>query len=164
MDMSPSPFKMKAKALYATSGRRIDYAPPTVVWIPEVPPVSTEISHSYMVLLAIPSLRQVLNLLEGECQVETHSQRDKENVTSRPRSCMCRELTIHLYQEFWLDSPASLVLTVRAPLAANGVYLVDKNGAWCIVASLWVRRGGGRGMRMEVEDGWMEELVVRVRR
>ena len=109
MDMSPSPssFKMKAKALCATSGnsgvnthRSIDYAPPTVVWIPEVPPASTEISHSYIVLLAIPSLRQVLNLLEGECQVETHSQRDKENVMSRPRSCMCRELTIHLYQEF----------------------------------------------------------------
>ena len=30
MDMSPSPFKMKTKALYATSGRSIDY--PLQLW------------------------------------------------------------------------------------------------------------------------------------
>ena len=59
----------------------------------------------------------------------------------------CGELTVHLYQEFRLHSPASLMLTVWAPLAANGVYLVNENGAWCIVASLWVRGEGGRGRK-----------------
>ena len=56
--------------------------------------------------------------------------------------------TIHLHEEFRLEPPAGLVFTVTAPLAANGVYLINKDSTGCIVTSLWVCVGGGGGRDM----------------
>lgn len=106
MDMSPSPssFKTKAKALCATSGnsgvntrRSIDYAPPTEVWIPEVPPVSTEISHSYIVL-SQPKAGPKFYLRE-DAKWKPILKETKKHVTPKVLYVQ-RELTIHLYQEF----------------------------------------------------------------
>ena len=45
-------------------------------------------------------------------------------------------LTIHLYKELRLDSSASLVFRPCPAFAADGVYLINEDGAWCVETSL----------------------------
>ena len=68
-------------------------------------------------------------------------------------------LTIHLHEEFRLDPPAGLVFAVTPSPAANGVDLINEDGAGGIVASLGRSKckiALGRAREVKVQDGTRE--------